>query len=822
MWFKICKLPKIYNLVETIDKLVLDNSEKLRCMKNNSSFYTNDPIVNIIIHYNYHTNNHFKKINLKQTEAFIKIDTDNILFINKNLIDKYKYEPIFNAVYSLYVRDIVNNNINIPNIDTLSIPSSNCINNIIFTKIKNNNFNVKLFDYQKRTIMRMIEIENNINMEFERTFNMNNIYWDPHIDSVVDEKRMTKVISRGGILSDMMGLGKTITAIGLMHYGKTLEEHQSTSPKIYSRATLVIVPSHIAKQWVDEYIKAHKTTKKVVVILTKTHHDKTTYTEIAEADIVIVTIQFLLNIKNYCSINYKEVTPSSLSILDRDKYITDYFYKMIEDPTYIYNNRPLFEFFNFNRLIIDEGHEIMEQTNITANIGIFFENFIENIDCTYRWYISGTPFTTFKGFKNVLKFLNVSFKIDNDIMEIMHNSRQFYSDCLNSFICNNIQYSQLYNYMSCNTIIEKMLKTIMIRHLKDDVIDSIKLPGYKETIEWVELTKSERTIYDSKFPNKSKLLVSERRILQQICCHPLIAESYKKIIGGDTVSLENVQDKLIEHHTKVIKDYTDKIENLDKKNQAYHMLLANYKSKLTESKYVLDTLQKITNNIDFNENENCIICYDSMNEPTMTPCGHMFCRNCIQLCLNSKKECPICKHVVEPSSLVGIKKNKIEEDNNNNININPLILKYGAKLGKLIQTTRSLLSQDARIIIFSQWDEMLLLISKSMLENGIDSSFISGNVYKRNKAISRFKMGGENNGVILLSLEKSASGTNLTEATHIIIVEPIDDTKESIKAIESQAIGRAVRLGQKQQIEVVRILCKDTIEEEIYNNKYIN
>ena len=24
-----------------------------------------------------------------------------------------------------------------------------------------------------------------------------------------------------------------------------------------------------------------------------------------------------------------------------------------------------------------------------------FENFIENIDCTYRWYISGTPFTTF-------------------------------------------------------------------------------------------------------------------------------------------------------------------------------------------------------------------------------------------------------------------------------------------------------------------------------------------------------------------------------------------------------------------------------------------
>ncbi len=811
MWFEICKIPKIYISIEKIEKLIFDNNDKLRCIKNNNSFYTTDPIINIIIHYYYHTN-----INKEQ---LIKIDSNNILFINTNLINKYKEEPIFNAICSLYIRNIVNSNIHIPNMDTLSIPSSCHIDNKIFTKKKNDNFNVKLFDYQKKSIMRMIEIENNIDMDFERTFdiNMNNneIYWDPHIDSVVNERKYTKVFSRGGILSDTMGLGKTITAIGLMHYGKTLEVHECTSPKIYSRATLVIVPSHLAKQWVDEYIKAHKTSKKVVVILTKTHHDKTTYKEIAEADIVIVTIQFLLNIRNYCYINYREGNQSSsVCISDRDKNINAYFYKMIEDDKYIFMNRPLFEYFNFNRLIVDEGHELMEQNNITANASVYFENLIESIDCTYRWYVSGTPFNTMKGFKNVLKFLNVSFKIDDEIMNII------YGGILNSFICNDIEHNQLYNYMSSDIIIKRFLRTIMVRHLKDDVKDNIKLPGYKETIEWVELTKSERSIYDSKFPNKTKLSLGERRILQQICCHPLIAESYKKIIGGETLSLENVQEKLIEHHNKVIKDYTDKIEKLDKNNQAYHMLLANYTSKLTESKYVLDTLQKITNNIDFNENENCIICYDTMNEPTMTPCGHMFCKNCIQLCLNHKKECPMCKHVVEPSSLVGIK-NKKEKEEVNDININPLVLKYGAKLGKLIQTTRTLLSQDARIIIFSQWDEMLSLISKSMLENGIDSSFISGNVYKRNKAISRFKMGGEDNGVILLSLEKSASGTNLTEATHIIIVEPIEDKKESIKAIESQAIGRAVRLGQKQQIEVIRILCKDTIEEEIYKNKYL-
>ncbi len=831
MWFEICKLPRI-SLVKDFDKIIFDNSDKLRFITNNNFSYTNDPIINIIVHYYFH----ISKKNLKQKETFIKIDSHNKVFINTNLVEKYKYEPIFNAIYSLYVRNIIDSNTCIPNIELLSIPSNCEINNQIFTTQKNNNFNIKLFDYQKKTIMRMIEIENNINMEFERTFNIINssnfnssnfnssnfkdIYWDPHIDSVVDTKQYTKVKSRGGILSDMMGLGKTITAIGLMHYGKTLEEHQITSPKIYSRATLVIVPSHLAKQWVDEYIKAHNTSKKVVVILTKTHHDKITYKEIAEADIVIITIQFLLNIKNYCSINYKDIRfPTSLRVEDRNQIIEEYYYRMIEDESYIYNNRPLFEYFNFNRVIIDEGHEIMEKYNISNIVSHFIEHFIGNIECTYKWYISGTPFTSFTGFKNVLKFLDVSFQINDEIMKIIYNYRILNSFTIND--CRNDEYNDVYNYMSCSNIIERFLKTIMIRHLKDDVIDSVKLPGYIESIEWVELTKSERSIYDSKFPNKANLSKEETRILQQICCHPLIAESYKKIIGGETISLENVQDKLIEHHNKVIEEYTKKIDSLDKKNQAYHMLLANYRSKLVESKYVLDTLQKITNNIDFNENENCIICYDIMNEPTMTPCGHMFCKNCIQLCLNHKKECPMCKHVIEPSSLVEIKKKKEEIKDNNNSNTNPLIIKYGAKLGKLIQTTRTLLSQDARIIIFSQWDEMLSLLSKSMLENGIDCSFISGNVYKRNKAINRFKMGGEDNGVILLSLEKSASGTNLTEATHIIIVEPIDAPQETIKAIEAQAIGRAVRLGQKQQIEVIRILCKDTIEEEIYKNKYL-
>jgi SNF2 family DNA or RNA helicase len=376
--------------------------------------------------------------------------------------------------------------------------------------------------------------------------------------------------------------------------------------------------------------------------------------------------------------------------------------------------------------------------------------------------------------------------------------------------------------MGNDDIVGQFLGTIMVRHLKEDVKDCVKLLGYEEHIEWVELSKSEKSIYDSQV--KERMNSYDRKILQQICCHPLIAESYKKIIGNEPVSLDEVQDKLIEHHNDTIKTYTTKIENLDKTNQAYHMLLSKYKSIITESTFVLKTLEKINEKIEFDEDDNCIVCYDIMDKPILTPCGHMFCNNCIQTCLKIKPECPMCKHQITADTLVDIKKKKetkASEKENENETINPLVIKYGTKLGKLIQTTRTLLSQDARIIIFSQWDDMLTLIGKSMGENGVDCSFISGNVYRRNKAINRFKMGGNDNSVILLSLENSASGTNLTEATHIIIVEPIDASKEEIKAIEGQAIGRAVRLGQKQVIKVIRILCKDTIEEEIYNNKYV-
>ena len=151
-----------------------------------------------------------------------------------------------------------------------------------------------------------------------------------------------------------------------------------------------------------------------------------------------------------------------------------------------------------------------------------------------------------------------------------------------------------------------------------------------------------------------------------------------------------------------------------------------------------------------------------------------------------------------------------------------ILNKYGSKLGTLILKVQEIMLSDSnnRIIIFSQWDVMLRLIGKTLDENKINNSFVKGNVYCRAKSIDKFKKSTESK-VIMLSLTNSASGSDLVEGSHVIFVEPIDSDVEQIRSIESQALARIHRIGKTNTINSIRFLVENTIEEQIYNSKYV-
>ena len=80
---------------------------------------------------------------------------------------------------------------------------------------------------------------------------------------------------------------------------------------------------------------------------------------------------------------------------------------------------------------------------------------------------------------------------------------------------------------------------------------------------------------------------------------------------------------------------------------------------------------------------------------------------------------------------------------------------------------------------------------------------------KRAKALRDFQNDPPTT-VFLLSMRAGAVGINLTQANRVFIMEPCFSP-----ALEAQAIGRVHRLGQKRNVEIIRLIMKDSVESRI-------
>lgn len=138
---------------------------------------------------------------------------------------------------------------------------------------------------------------------------------------------------------------------------------------------------------------------------------------------------------------------------------------------------------------------------------------------------------------------------------------------------------------------------------------------------------------------------------------------------------------------------------------------------------------------------------------------------------------------------------------------------YKGDSGKL-DSLRDLLSQIAegnhRVLIFSQFRGMLDRIEDELPQLGLTSFKITGSTpsQERQEMTKAFNQGECD--VFLISLKAGGVGLNLTGADTVILVDLWWNP-----AVESQAIGRAHRMGQEQAVEVYRLVTRGTIEEKI-------
>jgi SNF2 family DNA or RNA helicase len=576
--------------------------------------------------------------------------------------------------------------------------------------------------------------------------------------------------------------------------------------KLKTECNILILPVRLLQQWVEE-IKKYKSNTKIYVINTVRDFYKLKLENINNYEIVCIPITFLQNDKRY---------------LHPEKYdLNDILWK---------------------RVIVDEVHEIFNtDANSRRN-----NSAITNIKGLYKWGISATPSMDLECEK-IISFLTNGVYMKNDIYFPRYRISTSVKDVWDIF-------NKYYRY---NELIK--------------VNEEIHIPEYNENIIELEMSNIEKLLYNNATGDTKRMIA--------LCTNYKISNHDSSISGFSTVS--DLKTRMLDQHNKKKKEHLEKIENQKKTNgyikellewfytdrkdvpehiRINYMIIAD--DYTTSSLYTTDlniinnVIERVTKKLESNEkqmlllekelrlieskekmienfdslieenlNEPCMICFGNFDSVMITTCNHMYCGKCVSEMFKTTQniKCPMCRNPLTRSEVNGIvdknlnlitgddMKKKIETHEQENINME----NGGTKINSIIKYIKD---YDGKIIIFATEKHTLDLMDDILTDNKINFVNLKGNSYVISRQLKRFKSG--NDSVLLLSADRANSGTNLIEASCIILLDThlINDYKYR-KDVEKQAIGRAVRLGQTKNVKILRFIMKNTIE-QVYLNKH--
>ena len=133
------------------------------------------------------------------------------------------------------------------------------------------------------------------------------------------------------------------------------------------------------------------------------------------------------------------------------------------------------------------------------------------------------------------------------------------------------------------------------------------------------------------------------------------------------------------------------------------------------------------------------------------------------------------------------------------------------KLEQLLEVLEEALDAGHRVLLFSQFTSMLDRIDMALEDRRIERLRLDGRtpINKRLQLVNAFNAGKGR--VFLISLKAGGTGLNLTGADTVIHYDPWWNP-----AVEDQATDRAHRIGQRQTVQVIRMVTRGTIEEKIH------
>jgi SNF2 family DNA or RNA helicase len=132
-----------------------------------------------------------------------------------------------------------------------------------------------------------------------------------------------------------------------------------------------------------------------------------------------------------------------------------------------------------------------------------------------------------------------------------------------------------------------------------------------------------------------------------------------------------------------------------------------------------------------------------------------------------------------------------------------------AKLDVLLEHLNEVQEEGHKALVFSQFTSMLDIVRQRLDAAKVRYEYLDGATRNRQERVENFQ-GNDDCKLFLISLKAGGLGLNLTAADYVFLLDPWWNP-----AVEAQAIDRAHRIGQTQQVFAYRLITKGTVEEKV-------
>ena len=132
------------------------------------------------------------------------------------------------------------------------------------------------------------------------------------------------------------------------------------------------------------------------------------------------------------------------------------------------------------------------------------------------------------------------------------------------------------------------------------------------------------------------------------------------------------------------------------------------------------------------------------------------------------------------------------------------------KIVELIPIVKGIIENGHKILLFSTYKSAIDIVNRELTNNDISCYVIDGSVSSKKRMELVNKFNNDDTNVFLITLKAGGTGLNLTSADVVIHLDLWWNPQA-----ENQATDRAPRIGQKNTVDVIKLVCKGTIEEKI-------